>query len=186
MKPAILLVDVDGVINCFGNNTPHTDWEHHFIYGGLDGQGTQGFTIRIPHGTSERFRRLSEHFELIWGTGWMHDAHPAFGELLKLGPDWEVVDVSKGFINASYERDADSRNAQALSWKLPSIKLWAQKNALERPLAWIDDDIYRDAFEWASERDENEAPTKIVKTECHIGMTDKHVDDLIHWVEEEI
>lgn len=179
MKP-LLLVDVDGVINVFGSNSPHAEWEHEFLHSGQPGAG--GFWIQIPVGTTERFRRLAEHFELIWGTGWMGDAHRCFGHLLELGDPWPFIDVSAGFINASYERDAGARNAQTLSWKLPCIKKWVDDNAHDRPVAWIDDDLFADARMWAIERNDR-VPTRLVKTECHIGMADEHVDDLVAWAQ---
>ncbi len=44
-----------------------------------------------------------------------------------------------------------------------------------RSLAWIDDELYDDAVQWAEERD---APTLLVRTSPHVGMRAAHVAEL--------
>jgi hypothetical protein len=181
MKP-LLLIDVDGVINIFTSTTPHVEWEHEFLH---VNEGVSGGTdwIRIPLGMSARFAKLAEHYELIWATGWLDRAHNCFAPKLGL-EQWDHIDVSSGFIHASWSRDAGERNAQALSWKLEPVSEWIEQNAQGRHVAWIDDDLYADAFAWAEERDRNHAPTLLMKTDCPVGLLDHHVDKLVMWAEE--
>jgi anion-transporting ArsA/GET3 family ATPase len=47
-----------------------------------------------------------------------------------------------------------------------------------RPAAWIDDGHNEACTEWAASR---EAPTLLVSTDPHEGLTDAQVDELIEW-----
>lgn len=48
-----------------------------------------------------------------------------------------------------------------------------------RPLAWIDDELYEDAFAWAEERAE---PTMLCRTRGSVGLTREDVDAVAAFV----
>jgi hypothetical protein len=166
MKP-VLLVDVDGVLNCFGSLwTPEYEAEHfeplRVAY--------DRYTIRCRKGLADNLARLAEWFEMTWCTAWEGNAHPFFGEWLGLGHEpWPHVDWTRGWVG------------EELTWKLADVR---RVHDGDRPLAWIDDDLGPDAYEWAKERNQAGAPTLLVKTNPCDGLTDKHVDQLIYFAEE--
>ena len=152
----ILAVDVDGVISLFGFKEPHEDAPGDWRL--IDG---------IPHFLSraagERLRRLADHYELVWATGWEDRANDhlpyALGiaelPVLKFGPD--------------------ARFGTA-HWKLGPIGEYAAG----RPLAWIDDCLDQSCFDWAEERTE---PTLLVVADNERGIEEAHVEALISWAE---
>ena len=71
---------------------------------------------------------------------------------------------------------ADARFGTA-HWKLGPIGEYARG----RPLAWIDDSLSDECFEWAEARSE---PTLLVHTRSEIGIQDAHVDALIAWIDD--
>lgn len=165
-KP-ILLVDVDGVLNCFGSLwSPEYEAEHFEPTRSYHNQ----FTIRVRKGTAGRLARLAEHFEMTWGTAWCEQAHPFFGEWLQLGEPWPHLNWTSAWIR------------EGASWKLPDIQRFAEERPT-RPLAWIDDDIQGDAYQWAEERVKAGTPTLVVRTNPVDGLQDKHVEQLVFFAE---
>ena len=58
------------------------------------------------------------------------------------------------------------------TWKLPSV----HRFAADRPLAWIDDELYGDAYAWAAAR---RSPTKLLSTDPARGIVDREVRSLL-------
>lgn len=106
-------------------------------------------------------RRLSEHFELAWASGWEDKANFYLPSLLGLP---ELPHVT--FDGATREGTAH--------WKLGPL----EEFAAGRPLAWIDDNFDQSCYEWAEER---ELPTLLVLTEAHLGLEEAHVEALRQW-----
>lgn len=160
MKP-LLLVDVDGVLNCFGAIwSPEYEAEHFEPVRVANGR----FEIRLPKGTANRLRRLADHFDMTWATAWEDGAHPFFGEWLGLGNAWPVVKFTSGWIG------------EQRTWKLGDVIRYVE----DRPAAWIDDDLQIDAYQWAMDR---AAPTLLIRTNpCH-GLSDEHVERLLTFAE---
>jgi hypothetical protein len=152
--PPILAVDVDGVISLFGFDEPPQPSVGRFHL--LDG---------MPHfistGAGERLRRLHDHYELVWATGWEERANEHLPNLLGI-PTLPTL---------SFGPDARFGTAH---WKLGPLAAYAG----ERPLAWIDDSLSDECYRWASDR---EAPTLLVPTESAIGIEQGHVETLIRW-----
>ena len=59
-------------------------------------------------------------------------------------------------------------------WKVEAIDEYAGA----RPLAWIDDSLDKSCRAWAASRP---APTLLVPTESHVGITDAHTETLLSW-----
>ena len=118
--------------------------------------------ISLPCG--DRLRRLSEHFELVWASGWEDKANFYLPSILGL-PDLPHVSF-----------DVAARPGGA-HWKLGPIEEFASGRAL----AWIDDNFDESCFEWAQQR---EQPTLLVPTETHLGLEEAHVTALEAWAAE--
>lgn len=154
----MLALDVDGVISLFGDGVDLAEppGRYHLI---------DGMAHCIAHGTEERLRRLAEHFELIWATGWEERANDHLPPLLGLAGELPVLTF-----------DGRARFGTA-HWKLEAL----EEYAAGRPLAWIDDSLDESCHEWAAAR---ESPTLLVTARSHEGLTDEHVERLIAWARE--
>jgi hypothetical protein len=153
-KP-VLAVDVDGVISLFGFDDPIIDapGEFHLI---------DGIAHCISRQAGERLVRLSQHYELVWATGWEERANDHLPLLLGL-PELPYL---------TFGRDARFGTAH---WKLDAIGSYAG----HRPLAWIDDSFDESCYEWASSRP---APTLLLKAESSRGLVEGHVKALVAWI----
>lgn len=69
------------------------------------------------------------------------------------------------------------------TWKLPWIMEWEAANE-DRPLVWMDDELWDDAVGWAAARTEAGTPTLMIPTDPTIGMTADHVDKIEDWAKE--
>lgn len=153
-RPPLLAVDIDGVISVFG-------------FEGAPDRGTMRMQLvdGVPHCISlpagERLRRLGEHFELVWASGWEDKANFYLSHLLGL-PELPHI----GFEVAARPGGAH--------WKLGPIEAYAEG----RPLAWIDDNFDESCFEWARRRPQ---PTLLVPTEPELGLEEAQAEALRRW-----
>ncbi|HEX6782416.1 MAG TPA: hypothetical protein VF125_10360 [Solirubrobacterales bacterium] len=115
--------------------------------------------ISLPAG--ERLMRLSEHFELVWASGWEDKANFYLPQILGL-PELPHV---------SFDVAARSGGAH---WKLAALEELAGGQAI----AWIDDNFDQSCYEWAERRT---APTLLVPTEPQLGLEEGHVEALSAW-----
>jgi hypothetical protein len=148
----LLAIDIDGVISLFGweELPPHTRLQL------VDGVP---HCISLPVG--DRLVRLSEHFELVWASGWEDKAN--FYMPLLLGVP-ELPHISF---------DVAPRSGGA-HWKLGAMEAFAG----DRAIAWVDDNFDQSCYEWAERRT---APTLLVPTEPHLGLEEGHVEALTAW-----
>ena len=79
--------------------------------------------ISLPAG--DRLRRLGEHYDLVWATGWEDRANDHLPSLLGLPEELPVLRFGGRAVFGSAH------------WKLDAIDEYAG----DRPLAWIDDNI---------------------------------------------
>jgi hypothetical protein len=154
MSRPILAVDVDGVISLFGFEEPPPRAMARF-------ELIDGMVHCISLAAGERLRRLSEHYDLIWATGWEDRANDYLPHLLGLP---ELPHVSF---------DGAARFGSA-HWKLGPLDAYSKG----RPLAWIDDNFDESCYEWARSRSE---PTLLVPTESHLGIEEAHAEALAAW-----
>jgi hypothetical protein len=154
MSRPILAVDVDGVISLFGfEETPDRATAKFEL--------VDGMVHCISLLAGDRLLRLSEHFDLVWATGWEDKANDYLPNLLGLP---ELPHISF---------DGAARFGSA-HWKLGPI----DEYAAGRAIAWIDDNFNDGCYEWAEEREE---PTLLVPTEPHLGIEEAHVATLEAW-----
>ena len=156
-KLPILAVDVDGVVSLFGfeGAPPASLGRVHLVDG-------------IPHfisaGAGERLRRLIDHYELVWATGWEERANDYLPTIL-------------GLPMLPFLRFGGDARFGSAHWKLGPIEEFAQG----RPLAWIDDSLTDECYEWARQRPD---PTLLVPTEPVRGIEEAHVEALLRWAED--
>jgi hypothetical protein len=148
-KP-LLLVDVDGVISLFGfeaHRRPAGSW--------LNVEG-------IPHLISATAGRdllaLSEHFELVWCTGWEERANEHLVRALALPGPLPYLSFT-------------TRPETTAHWKLEAIDAYVG----DRPLAWVDDAFNEACHAWAHARP---APTLLVATESAEGLSPRQMAEL--------
>ncbi len=156
MQRPLLAVDIDGVISLFGFEQPPPASVARFelIDGGVH-------CISLLAG--ERLRRLGEHFELVWASGWEQKANDYMPNLLGM-PELPFL---------SFRGAARFGSAH---WKLAPLDAYGKSRAL----AWIDDSFDQSCYAWAREREE---PTLLVPTESELGLEEVHTEALISWAQ---
>jgi hypothetical protein len=187
-KPRLLL-DVDGVLcpfeGCEGYHrydlvSTNPDEDAHAAWRSiLDGW------VWISDSNRERLQRLQRTFALTWATAWEDHANDCLLvphgledplEVIRFDYSWVDRDEIKG---VQQKLNSLSLDPGVYSWKLPWIRVWAERDG--GPLAWVDDDIGPDTLAWADERSESGVPTLVIKTDPLVGLTDDHVDQLEEW-----
>jgi hypothetical protein len=154
----LLMVDIDGVLSLFGAGARSgaADGSFHSIEG-------------IPHFLSAtaaaHLLSLCEEFEVVWASGWEERADEHLPHLLG---------VPAGLPFLRFERDVGGRGGGRAHWKLDAIDAYAGS----RPLAWLDDALDAACEQWARQRT---APTLLVQTDPHRGLTQQEADLLRGW-----
>lgn len=154
MGRPVLAVDVDGVISVFGFDQPPDRSQARFEV--IDGR-----VQCIPNAVGDRLRRLGEHFDLFWASGWENQANELLCGILGL-PELPFLSF-----------DGKARFGTA-DWKLEPLSLYGRG----RPLAWIDDSFDEACRRWARQREE---PTLLMPTESQVGLEEVQVEALIAW-----
>lgn len=102
---------------------------------------------------------LAARFDLCWATTWEHVANEQVAPAIGIGP-LPVIE---------FDMDYHARTP-----KLASASAFVGN----RPCAWIDDDLGRDAIAWADGRS---VPTLLVHVDAAEGLTRRNVDQLLAW-----
>jgi hypothetical protein len=150
----ILAVDVDGVISLFGFDDPPPPSEARY-------ELVDGMIHCISLRAGERLRRLAEHFDLIWASGWEDKANFYLPMMLGIAELPHVV------------FDGTARFGSA-HWKLGPLEAYCSGRAL----AWIDDNFDESCYRWARKRAE---PTLLVPTDPAAGLQEAETEALIAW-----
>ena len=142
----LLLVDVDGVLQPVGRSVP---------------PGFERFTddesvVVLCRKHGDWLTHLATTFDLVWATTWGATANRAIGRRLGL-PELPHVDLSN--LPRSGTR------------KLGAVTHFVG----DRAAAWIDDELYEDALDWAAGRP---APTLLRRTASGVGLTEADVHAL--------
>jgi hypothetical protein len=153
-KP-LLFVDIDGVISLFGFASDRCPAG---AWVNVDG------VLHLLSATAgAHLLALDEAFDLVWASGWEEKANDHLPRALALpgALPFLTFDVPPG----------------SGHWKIAAIEAYAG----ERPLAWIDDCHDAACRDWAARR---AAPTLLVATQPHTGLTGEHVARLAAWARE--
>ena len=141
----LLLLDVDGVLNPTGTTVPP----------GYERCSSNSYDVLISPRHGAWLRDLASTFELVWATTWGESAGPIFGALLGL-PEMAVVAIDP---------------AKQGTPKLPAVARFVG----DRWLAWVDDELFEDAFAWAAGRP---AGTLLVRTSGSAGLSEPNFQEL--------
>jgi hypothetical protein len=153
--PAIrpyLLLDVDGVLNPFAAEVCPEPYREYDFFPGED-------AVRLADVHGEWLRDLARTFDLVWATGWGHQADQFIAPTLGL-PRLPVI--------------LFPRIAFDPALKVPAIDDYVG----DRPLAWLDDIVTPEAQSWAAART---APTLLVAVDPAVGLTAEIVAELKRW-----
>jgi hypothetical protein len=151
MEKPLLLIDVDGVLN---PTASRSSLEHL----GFRRYSLQGYRVYLNRQHGDWLNSLSDRFELTWATTWEDDANRDIGPRIGL-PRLPVINF-------------DWQNSIS---KVPSIKAFVG----DRAFAWIDDDMWQDAHQWAAERGLER--TLLIDVDARVGLTTEHIDRLAEW-----
>jgi hypothetical protein len=153
----LLFVDIDGVISLWGfppDERPDGAWNQ-----------VDGIAHFLSTTAARSLHELSEHYELVWCSGWEERANDHLPHLLGLGP----------FPHLGFDRDVGGGAAGSRAhWKLEAI----EAHAGDRPLAWIDDAFNDACHAWAAARP---APTLRGATDPARGLTATESERLRAW-----
>ena len=127
----LLLLDIDGTL-CPVGPGPDVAMRHLSI-----GSGSVSFRADLPEVLAE----LAARYELAWATAWQDNANLLLAPALGL-PALPVVRFTDP------AGDEVGLRHTGRTWKLPSV----HRFAADRPLAWIDDELYGDVYAWAAAR----------------------------------
>lgn len=152
MRP-LLLVDIDGVLS--PDAAPSTP--AGFVEYDLD-----EYQVWLAREHGEWLRALADDFDLVWATSWEGDANRLLCPLLGL-PELPVVEFRTGRAGGT--------------WKLPAVVDYVG----DRPFAWLDDELGRDADGWAASR---RHPTLLLRVDPVRGLTSDHVARLRYFAAE--
>jgi hypothetical protein len=182
-QQALLLIDVDGVLNPFSARrlgyrsyryTPDGGW-----YRNRDPRGRDGLRVRLHHGHGSRLQALADsaNLELAWATTWQHDANRFVGPAIGL-PDIAVIefpeaDLAPGPYGWSAWTDTGG-------WKWPAVAAYADG----RPLAWLDDDFDTSGYPDARaefDRVRESTPTLLCHVDPKKGLLEHNLRDVAGW-----
>jgi hypothetical protein len=143
MELPYLLLDVDGVLNPLATKRPVGFLRYEL----------SGFEVFLSAVHGAKLNTLAQWFDLVWATTWEHEAPLLIAPPLGLPPDLPVIEFTRG--------RADE------TWKLHAVRDFVG----DRPLAWVDDELGSDAYQWAEER---KSQTLLVQPDPTVGLVDEH------------
>jgi hypothetical protein len=118
------------------------------------------FSEQLP----ARLSLLAKHFTLVWATAWEHGANQLLAPVLGL-PDLPVISF------------AGPVARPGRTWKLSAVTRFVAR----QPMAWVDDELGRDAHTWAQKRAQ---PTLLLDINPSWGLAQAHVNALVAFVEQ--
>lgn len=134
-----LYLDVDGVLNAFGEGAP--EWAPWTVTRCSTNQGSglkTSFHIRHSLAMGQAIADLD--VEICWLTTWGNDANKAIGPLFGW-PSYEVVPGEEG---------EDWNDEEIVWWKWKTLQIFHEMDP--RPFIWADDDLggHPSARAWAA------------------------------------
>lgn len=148
----LLLLDVDGVLQPVGRSVPP----------GFERVERDDSVVVLNPAHGAWLRPLVERFEVVWASTWAGTANDLIGSRLGLPP---FAHLELGRLGRDGTR------------KLRAVRDFVG----DRPLAWVDDELFDDADAWAVDRG---VPTLLIRTRAHVGLTADDVDALVAFATE--
>jgi hypothetical protein len=149
----LILLDIDGVVSV-SSGSLNDGWTGHTLI--ADGRGAY---VEVRDDLPDLLVRLAATGDLTWASGWNDGAPVLFAQLLPwLGELPHLTFASAG------------KDVQ----KLPVVR----EAVGDRAVAWIDDRIPDEAWEWAERR---AAPTLLVPVDPQVGLGPDDVATVEAW-----
>ncbi|MEM9204010.1 MAG: HAD domain-containing protein [Actinomycetota bacterium] len=148
----VLFLDIDGVFNPLGVSSPP----------GFRTDYVDGFEVAISEAHATWLASLRGRAQLVWATTWEYSANRSMGPALGL-PQLPVLEFNEG-------REGDT-------WKLPAVREWVG----DRPMVWVDDELYSDAFAWAEARPSR---TLLVRPSAYAGLSSGEIAAIDRFLDE--
>jgi len=158
---ALLFLDVDGTLIPYDDSTlaePADAWAAR-----TERANPKVGRINLALGP----RLLALPAELMWATGWLHDANDVISPLLGL-PQLPVVDLD--------EPQIDVAECCHLNWKTRDLVTVAAG----RPFVWIDDEITGEDRAWVAENHQGLA--LLFRIDAHFGLTVADLAAVERWL----
>lgn len=146
-KP-LLLLDVDGVLIPWQAKTAPPSYQWFELQHRVGGTDTKEAGLLSPS-LGARLSRLGERFQLVWATGWEHEANRVIGPILGLS-ELPVIEFP--------------RNGDGTFVKLVTVS----RILSSTPVIWLDDELTESAKEWARTRT---GATMLVEVDPRTGLT---------------
>lgn len=152
MTRALILVDVDGVLNKLSFEPGPGFVSYH----------ANGFKVNCSkqHGSDLLDLARRHDAEIVWCTMWEDEANEHISPLVGLPSDLRHVPFN-----------GLHRLQSATSFKQPCVAQWLDENEPNTPAIWFDDDVYNDAFQWAQARTLAGVPTYASKCDPLVGLS---------------
>jgi len=151
---ALLFVDIDGVLNPYGGESCPVGFREYDFFPGEE-------PVRLCTSHADWLRELSQAFDLIWASSWSPHDRALLATTLALPLFEGEIALPTGQF---HPRE-----------KVPAVDLVAG----ERPLAWVDDLLTVEAWQWAANRN---SPTLLVPIDPTMGLTRARIDELFAWL----
>jgi len=148
----LLLLDVDGVLNPYGDECPPGFTEHVLFPEEIE-------PVRVCAGHGAWIAELAGVYEVVWATAWGEEANRLLAPLLGVAR-LPVVPFPRTPFTADL--------------KVPAIDALAG----DRPAAWIDDLLGPAAYDWGARR---AAPTLLLPVDPMVGWTRPVVERALEW-----
>lgn len=149
----LLLLDVDGVLIPWQAKTAPPDYQWFELQHRVGGTDTKEASLLSPS-LGTRLSRLGERFQLVWATGWEHEANRVLAPILGL-PELPVIE---------FPRDEDGTFVKLVTVsKIPS----------STSVIWLDDELTESAKEWARTR---AGKTLLVDVDPSTGLTHEDLE----------
>ncbi|MGI5238919.1 hypothetical protein [Dactylosporangium sp. CA-139066] len=152
---AVLLLDLDGVLNPFAAPTCPEGYQERVFFEGEE-------PVRYCTAHAAWIEELAAAGELWWATAWGDHANELYLPALGLQPLPFVPFPPVPF---------------APELKVPAVDAVVG----DRPAAWIDDNHTETGHRWAADRP---APTLLVSIDPAVGLTRTDVDRVLTWAAE--